>query len=72
MITNINYCLKQMNDIKIKLEDIKSNMEEIRSYYKYQNEDTDSTSESMICSFAGLHVDDIIDHLQELRDYENY
>lgn len=46
-------------------------VEEIRSYYKYQNEETDSISEDLIVGFCNCNeVCHLIDNIDDLIEYE--
>jgi SMC interacting uncharacterized protein involved in chromosome segregation len=57
MIDKAKELKKDLEKINVKLESLRSTVNEIRLYYKYQNDELDSSSEDFIVSF------------EELRDY---
>lgn len=61
---------KDLNSLQIQKELLGAEAEEIRSYYKHQNSDTDSDSESFIISFVSGDLNGSIDALESLIDYE--
>lgn len=56
--------------LKRKFEQLASEAEYVRSYYKYQNSETDSLSEDFIVSFSNQDVDGAFDAILDLLDYE--
>lgn len=68
----LNLFAQKLTAIQTVLSQLENDVEEIRSYYKYQNSDTDSSSESLIITFTTLSsdVDHSIDRVNDLIDYE--
>lgn len=61
----------KLENIQKSISDLKSEAENIRSYYKYQNEETRSISEDFIVSYSNCSdIECIIDSIDSLIEYE--
>ena len=70
-LEKLKISLKKIKPILSELESLKKQIksagEEVRSYYKYQNTDSDYTSETLIVDIANeYYIDDGVDELLEL------
>jgi uncharacterized coiled-coil DUF342 family protein len=68
MIDKAKELKKDLEKINVKLESLRSTANEIRAYYKYQNDELDSSSECFIACFEELrdYSTSCIDHLIEI------
>lgn len=61
----------QIEEMRKKFVSLKDDADYIRSYYKHQNDETRSTSESFIVHYSGyFEFESLIENLDELISYE--
>lgn len=71
MKPNLEQFKSKLQSIQKQFESLKKEAEEIRSWYKYQNETTDSYSEAFIVNFSYFDgFESIIDDIDSLIEYE--